>query len=227
MDSLISVRDITKHYDLAEGESQQVLRGVNLDIGEGEFVAIMGRSGSGKSTFMNIIGLLDIPSSGEYYLQGRPVSSLSEGELARLRNHTIGFVFQSFNLISRRSVLDNVMMPLLYAGTPVRHRREMARSYIEMVGLAGLEDRLPNQLSGGQQQRVAIARAMIGNPRIILADEPTGNLDSTSAADVMRLLATVNESRITILMVTHEYKMTDYASRVIHFNDGHALDDHL
>ncbi len=225
MGSLIEVENLKKSYPLANGESQNVLHGVTLDIDDGEFIAIMGRSGSGKSTFMNILGTLDTPTSGVCRIDGKDTGQMDDRELSILRNHTIGFVFQNFNLISRRSILDNVAMPMLYAGTERKRRRDMAQSYIELVGLKGYENRMPNQLSGGQQQRVAIARALIAGPRIILADEPTGNLDSGTAADIMNLLKVVNESRITILMVTHEYKMTDYATRVIHFKDGLAMDD--
>ncbi len=224
MTALIEVQDLRKSYSLGPDEWQHVLHGVTLSIEEGEFVAIMGRSGSGKSTFMNILGTLDVPTGGKYHLDGKLVSDMDDDALAMLRNRSIGFVFQNFNLIHRRSILDNVMMPLVYAGIPPKRRREIAMSYIEIVGLQGYENRMPNQLSGGQQQRVAIARAMVMAPKLILADEPTGNLDSTTAASIMELLSTVNQSRITILMVTHEHKMTEYATRVIHFKDGYALD---
>jgi putative ABC transport system ATP-binding protein len=220
---VIRIEKLYKEYPIPGGDPFPVLKGVDVEINEGEFVAIMGRSGSGKSTFMNILGTLDRPTGGHYWLNGIDVAQQHDDELARTRNGTIGFVFQSFNLIPRRTVLDNVCMPLMYAGMPHAQRTDIARSYLEMVGLEGYESRLPSQLSGGQQQRVAIARALATNPSLILADEPTGNLDSKTANAIMDLLTLINQSRITIVLVTHELKIAAHAHRIIHFKDGHVL----
>ncbi len=226
MSAVIKLEAIEKTYFTGEVDVKAV-RGVSLEVQKGEFVAFMGSSGSGKSTIMNLLGCLDRPTKGRYLLDGIDVSKLGRDELATIRNRKLGFVFQSFNLLSRTSALENVELPLLYSGRPytARELKEKAQKALEIVGLAKRAAHHPNELSGGQQQRVAIARALIAGPRIILADEPTGNLDSGTAADIMNLLKVVNESRITILMVTHEYKMTDYATRVIHFKDGLAMDD--
>ena len=206
----------------------RALRGVSLDVEPGEFVAVTGPSGSGKSTFMHILGCLDTPSSGQYLLDGHDVSRLSRNELARIRNHQIGFVFQGINQLSRTSAIENVELPLLYDGRSSkgseRHRRAM-----EALKLVGLEDRshhLPNQLSGGQQQRVAIARALINNPSILLADEPTGNLDTRTSIEVMDVFQKLNADRgITVLLITHEHDIAEYGSRVVSFRDGHIVAD--
>lgn len=197
------------------------LRGVTLTIGEGEFVAIMGASGSGKSTMMNIIGCLDKPTKGKYILDGQDVSRMSKDERADIRNGKIGFVFQGFNLLSRTSALENVELPMLYAGLPTAERHNRAQSALKAVGLAGREQNHPNQLSGGQQQRVAIARSLVNRPKIILADEPTGALDSRTSVEVMGIFQRLNrEQGITLVLVTHEHDIAEYAKRVIIFKDG-------
>lgn len=219
-EGLIEVKDLRKEYTLPDGEKVPVLRGVDLSIGRGEFVAIMGRSGSGKSTFMNILGMLDQPDSGSYRLGGQEIASQDEGALTGLRNKQIGFVFQSFNLIPRRTVLANVGMPLMYAGIPEWRRREIARTYLDMVGMERYADRFPNQLSGGQQQRIAIARALVNSPELILADEPTGSLDSKTGEEVMESLRQIHVRGMTILLVTHDVSLAEMAQRRVHFNDG-------
>ena len=232
---LIVTHELTKTYQLAgdapstqdtrESLSVHALRGVSLRIDEGEFVAVMGPSGSGKSTFMNIIGCLDRPSSGHYALAGEAVETLDADALAGIRNRRIGFVFQQFNLLPRTSALDNVELPLLYAGVDKKVRTERARQRLTEVGLGDRLDHQPNQLSGGQQQRVAIARALVGNPRLILADEPTGALDSRTSIEVMVLLQALNRAGITIVLVTHEPDIANFASRLIHFRDGQVVSD--
>ena len=232
---LIVTHELTKTYQLAgdapstqdtrESLSVHALRGVSLRIDEGEFVAVMGPSGSGKSTFMNIIGCLDRPSSGHYALAGEAVETLDADALAGIRNRRIGFVFQQFNLLPRTSALDNVELPLLYAGVDKKVRTERARQRLTEVGLSDRLDHQPNQLSGGQQQRVAIARALVGNPRLILADEPTGALDSRTSIEVMVLLQALNRAGITIVLVTHEPDIANFASRLIHFRDGQVVSD--
>jgi putative ABC transport system ATP-binding protein len=225
----ISVQDLTKTYVVGEVEVR-ALRGVTLDVDRGEFVAVTGPSGSGKSTFMHILGCLDHPTSGRYILDGRDVSRLSKDELAEVRNRRIGFVFQGFNLLARTNALDNVELPLLYnpqskLKTAERHRRAMAA--LDSVGLAERHHHMPNQLSGGQQQRVAIARALINDPTIILADEPTGNLDSRTSIEVMDIFQRLNRERgITILLITHEHDIAEYAERLIAFRDGRVVSDH-
>ncbi len=222
MAALIEVRQVTKRYLLGETEVQ-ALRGVSLSIHSGEFVAIMGASGSGKTTLMNLLGCLDRPTSGQYLLNGVNVGSLAEPALAAIRSHLVGFVFQSFNLLSRESALENVQMPLLYSGSDAHHR---ALELLAMVGLCGREHNRPSQLSGGQQQRVAIARALVNDPAILVADEPTGNLDSHNSVEIMELLRRLNrEQNLTIVLVTHSAEVAAYADRVITFSDGIAISD--
>ncbi|HEY8145288.1 MAG TPA: ABC transporter ATP-binding protein [Kofleriaceae bacterium] len=217
--ALIEIRDLHKTYD--SGDVQvHALRGVSLDIEAGESVAIMGSSGSGKSTLMNILGCLDRPTSGSYRLDGEEVARLSRDRLADIRNRTLGFVFQSFNLLSRTSAVENVELPLVYAGVGRRERRARALEALEMVGLGDRSDHRPNQLSGGQQQRVAIARAIVNRPRLILADEPTGNLDSATSVEIMGVLANLVGSGITVVLVTHEPDIAAQAARVIDVRDG-------
>ncbi len=224
MPALIETRDITKVYQL--GETQvHALAGVTADIREGEFVAVMGPSGAGKSTFMNLLGCLDVPTSGSYRLAGEDVSRLSSDALAGIRNRSIGFVFQQFNLLPRTSALANVELPLLYAGIPVPERRERAHAKLAQVGLATRSDHHPAQLSGGQQQRVAIARALVNDPKLILADEPTGALDSGTGVEVMALLQELNRTGITIVLVTHEHDIAAYAARLLTFRDGKLVAD--
>ena len=222
---LISLRGITKTYGSGSA-AFQALRGIDLDIHSGEFVAIMGPSGSGKSTAMNLLGCLDVPSSGEYHFQGVQVEQLSRDERALLRRHCFGFVFQGFNLLARTSALENVELPLLYRGMPRDERHDKARAALARVGLTGWETHTPGELSGGQQQRVAIARAIATEPLLLLADEPTGNLDSERSREIMALLLELNtDNGITVLMVTHEHDMAAYARRVVHFVDGRVATD--
>jgi len=224
---LIRVEDLRKSYVVGD-VTVHALRGVDLAIERGSFVAVVGASGSGKSTFMNILGLLDQPTAGRYFLAGEDVSGFDRDRRAVLRNRTIGFVFQSFNLLSRTSALENVELPLLYNGKhwpqPERHRR--ARELLEMVGLGGRLDHTPSQLSGGQQQRVAIARALVNEPELILADEPTGNLDSRTSLEIMEVLQRLNHERgLTVVLITHEADIAEYAQRVVAFRDGKVLKD--
>jgi putative ABC transport system ATP-binding protein len=222
--SLIALEGVKKIYQMGDVEVQ-ALRGVSLAVEPGEFVAIMGSSGSGKSTLMNIIGCLDRPTAGRYALDGREVSQMSKNELAEVRNRTIGFVFQSFNLLSRTSALENVELPLLYQGLGTRDRVKRSRAALERVGLGERMHHHPSQLSGGQQQRVAIARAIVGQPKMILADEPTGNLDSTTSIEVMMLFQELGRDGITVVLVTHEPDIATFASRVVVVKDGHVLSD--
>jgi putative ABC transport system ATP-binding protein len=221
---LIRVQNVTKTYELGD-TPVHALDGVSVDIESGEFVAFMGSSGSGKSTLMNIVGCLDRPTAGRYVLNGRDVSGLDRSELAEVRNQVIGFVFQNFNLLSRTSALENVELPLVYAGVPRRERHRLATTALERVGLGARLDHHPSQLSGGQQQRVAIARAIVNSPALILADEPTGNLDSRTSVDVMALFQELWAAGLTIVFVTHELDIAEYASRVIVVKDGRILSD--
>ena len=227
MASSISVQDLTKVYDLGEIQVR-ALRGVTLDIEAGEFVSVIGPSGSGKSTFMHILGCLDRPTQGRYLLDGHDVSTLSRNALADVRNKKIGFVFQGFNLLSRTTALDNVELPLLYNGNGMRgkERRRRAHDALNGVGLSDRAGHHPNQLSGGQQQRVAIARALINQPSILLADEPTGNLDSRTSVEVMGIFQKLNTERgITVLLITHEREIAEYGTRIIAFRDGKIVSD--
>ena len=221
---LIRLIELTKVYKMGDVEVR-ALRGVSLDIERGEFVAVMGSSGSGKSTLMNIVGCLDRPTSGRYLLDGKEVSRLSRDELAGIRNETLGFVFQSFNLLSRTSAVENVELPLLYAGVSARERRRRAEAALTKVGLGKRLDHHPSQLSGGQQQRVAIARALVGSPKLLVADEPTGNLDSATSEEVMALFQELGRSGITVVLVTHEPDIAEFASRVLVMRDGRILSD--
>jgi len=225
--ALIKLDRISKRYQGAADQSTpQALENVSLEIQSGEFVAIMGPSGSGKSTLMNILGCLDSPSGGRYELNGRDVTTLDADELAEVRNQTIGFVFQGFNLLKRVTALDNVALPLLYAGVPAKERRERASELLEKTGLGRFSKSMPNQMSGGQQQRVAIARALITNPRLILADEPTGNLDTQTSREIMELFQRLHrEQGITIVLVTHENDIAAFAERLIRVVDGHVVHD--
>ena len=225
--ALIELKNITKVYTMGEDVEVHALRGVDFKVKNGEFVAIIGSSGSGKSTLMHIVGLLDTPTGGDVILQGKDVSSMDQNELASQRNEHIGFVFQSFNLLSRTSALDNVAMPLLYAGVNNQERHERAKIALEMVGLGDRVDHHPSQLSGGQQQRVAIARALVNNPSLILADEPTGNLDSKSGEDIMTFLGELNRQGNTIVLVTHELDIAHAAKRTIELKDGKIIKDKI
>ena len=221
---LIVLDQVTRVYRMGDVEVP-ALRGINLSIDQGEFVAIMGASGSGKTTLMNTVGCLDRPTSGRYLLEGREVSHLTREELAEVRNATLGFVFQSFNLLPRTSALENVELPLLYAGVGTRERARRAGEALGRVGLAERLDHSPGQLSGGQQQRVAIARALVTRPKVILADEPTGNLDSRTGVEVMALMQELGRDGITIVLVTHESDIASYASRVVVMRDGQVRSD--
>ncbi len=221
---LIRTVDLGKEYRLGS-TVVHALRGVSIDIEAGEFVAVMGPSGSGKSTFMNLLGCLDQPTTGQYWLDGEEVSRLPGDALAAIRNRRIGFVFQHFNLLARTRAEDNVALPLLYAGVPPQVRRERALARLAEVGLAGRSDHLPTQLSGGQQQRVAIARALVNDPALVLADEPTGALDSHTSIEIMALLQQLNRKGITIVLVTHERDIAAFAGRIILFRDGRVVED--
>ncbi len=224
---VIWIEDMHKVYKMGLNEVH-ALRGVSLAVQRGEIVAIMGPSGSGKSTLMNILGCLDQPTWGQYTLDGNDVSKMSDDELAAVRNKRVGFVFQSFNLLRRTTALDNVLLPLIYAGMSPRDRRQRAKSILEAVGLGDRIQHMPNELSGGQQQRVAIARALVNEPAIILADEPTGNLDSTSGKEVMEILQRLNVERgITIVLVTHDPRIGHHAQRILHLFDGKIVREEL
>ncbi|MGD8191394.1 ABC transporter ATP-binding protein [Brevibacillus ginsengisoli] len=222
MKPVIQIEELRKVYAIGDQEIQ-ALRGVNLVIDEGDFVAIMGPSGSGKSTMMNMIGCLDQPSSGEFYLDGYPVSQASDDELALIRNRKIGFVFQNFNLLPRTTAVENVELPLLYAGLTAKERRERAISALESVGLGDRLNNKPNELSGGQQQRVSIARALVNQPVILLADEPTGALDTRTSIEIMQIFQQLNELGKTIILVTHEPDIAEYAKRIVRFRDGQVV----
>ncbi|MFL5344446.1 MAG: ABC transporter ATP-binding protein [Hyalangium sp.] len=218
-DVVIRVEALTKKYQVGS-ETVHALRGVSLEIRRNEYVAVMGPSGSGKSTFMNLIGCLDVPSDGQYWLNGQPVAGLSEDQLARIRNREIGFVFQSFNLLPRASALDNVAMPLVYAGVKKSERRARAAVLLDKVGLGARKDHRPNELSGGQRQRVAIARALVTQPALLLADEPTGALDSKTGEEIMALFGELHSQGQTLMLVTHEQDIADHAKRILFLKDG-------
>ena len=220
---MIKTENLQKHFRTEEVETR-ALRGVNIQVSEGEFVAIMGPSGCGKSTLLNVLGLLDNPTSGSYHLQGTDVSALSEDDRTRLRRGVIGFVFQSFNLIDELNVRENIELPLLYMGVPASERGPRINEVMERMGISHRSHHYPHQLSGGQQQRVAIARAVVTRPRLILADEPTGNLDSTNGREVMALLRQLNEGGTTVVMVTHSMRDASYATRTINLFDGEVVD---
>lgn len=224
MGALIEMRGLVREYILGD-QVIRALDGVNLTIDHGEFVAIMGPSGSGKSTAMNMIGCLDLPTEGTYVIDGYEVSSLSEDQLAELRNHKIGFVFQNFNLLPKTTALENVELPMMYAGVPARERRQRAMEALARVGLADRMNNRPNELSGGQQQRVSIARALVNNPVLILADEPTGALDSHTTEEILRLFEELHSQGNTIVIVTHENEVGQHAKRIVRFRDGQVESD--
>ena len=224
-DCIICTEDLWKTYDMGSEQQVHALRGVSIRIQRNEYVAIMGPSGSGKSTLMNLIGCLDTPSKGNYWLNGQLVSELDDDELARIRNKEIGFVFQTFNLLARATSLHNVELPLIYAGIPAEERLERAKQALTAVGMGDRMNHKPNELSGGQRQRVAIARALVNSPSIILADEPTGNLDSQTGVEIMALFDRLHEQGNNIVLVTHEHDIAEYAHRVIHIRDGQVFSD--
>jgi putative ABC transport system ATP-binding protein len=226
LNQLISAEHLVKIYKLGDYEIH-ALRGINLLIEKGEFVAIMGPSGSGKSTLMHILGCLDRPTKGRYLLEGKDISSLDRNSLAQIRNQKIGFVFQSFNLLSRTTALENVELPLLYNSSYSKEKTEKAKKALSMVGLEGRENHYPNKLSGGQQQRVAIARSLVNDPAIILADEPTGNLDTRTSIEVMEIFQSLNKNGITVILITHEKDIAAYAKRNITFRDGRIVKDEM
>ena len=222
--SVINLKNITKDYRLGR-EKLRVLHGINLSVKQGEFVALMGPSGSGKSTLMNIIGCLDTPSSGDYFLQGHNVSQLKDDDLAKVRNESIGFIFQNFNLMPKMTALENVELPLVYAGIPKKERKEKAIECLENVGLADRMSHKPNELSGGQRQRVAVARSLVNSPSLLLADEPTGNLDTTTSNEIMALFHELHDKGNTIIIVTHEEDIALHAKRIVRLVDGKVFSD--
>jgi len=226
METLIKLRKITRDF-LLGSQTVKVLKGIDLDINKNEYVALMGPSGSGKSTLMNLLGCLDTPTAGEYWLNGKDVSKMSDNDLAEVRNTEIGFVFQTFNLLPRSTALENVSLPMVYAGKASSERTARATQVLEEVGLADRMDHRPNQLSGGQRQRVAIARAMVNKPSIILADEPTGNLDSKTSVEIMNLFKDIHALGNTVILVTHEEEIAQHAKRIIRLRDGIIESDEL
>lgn len=224
MDSLIRLDNIIRNFFLGQ-QVVKVLKGISLNIDRNEYVALMGPSGSGKSTLMNLLGCLDTPTSGKYWLNGRDISALSDNELAEIRNGEIGFVFQTFNLLPRSTALENVSLPLVYAGYSSSERRKRAEEVLEQVGLGDRMDHRPNQLSGGQRQRVAVARALVNRPSIILADEPTGNLDTTTSLEIMKLIKDIHSAGNTVILVTHEEDIAEQAERIIRLRDGMVESD--
>jgi putative ABC transport system ATP-binding protein len=221
---MIRLQGVTKQYQMGD-QTVHALQGIDLDIERNEMIAFIGASGSGKSTMMNIVGCLDRPSSGEYWLNGREVAAMSGDDLARVRNQEIGFIFQSFHLLPRASALDNVAQPLIYRGVPLRERLALAEQALQKVGLGARVHHRPNELSGGQRQRVAIARALVGNPSILLADEPTGNLDSSTSEEIMELIRAVHAGGQTVVMVTHEPEIAEQCQRVVRLRDGRVVSD--
>jgi len=224
MESLIELKDIVKTYKVG-AEEVHALRGVNLLIRPNEYISIMGPSGSGKSTLMNIIGCLDTPTSGRYELENVPVHEMDDNQLAEIRNRKIGFVFQTFNLLPRANALHNVELPLIYSGVPAAKRKILAEAAIERVGLSDRKNHKPNELSGGQRQRVAIARALVNNPSLILADEPTGNLDSTTGEEIMQIFRSLHAAGNTVVLITHEREVAEQANRIVHIRDGNIAED--
>ncbi|WP_081212356.1 ABC transporter ATP-binding protein [Salegentibacter sediminis] len=224
MNKVIEIRNITRDFPLGS-EIVKVLKGIDLDIDRGEYVALMGPSGSGKSTLMNLLGCLDTPTSGTYILNGEDVSKMSDDELAEIRNKEIGFVFQTFNLLPRTTALDNVALPMVYAGYSKTERTKRAEEVLNNVGLADRMDHKPNQLSGGQRQRVAVGRALVNNPSIILADEPTGNLDSVTSVEIMKLFDKIHADGNTVILVTHEEEIANHAHRIVRLKDGMVESD--
>lgn len=224
MAEVIALKEIRRVFTMGD-QQFEALKGISFSVSSGEFVAIMGASGSGKSTCMNLLGCLDRPTSGEYLLDGLAVGGMNANQLADIRNRKLGFVFQGFNLLARTPAVENVELPLIYAGMPARERRPRAIAALQQVGLEGKAQNHPSQLSGGQQQRVAIARALVNAPSLILADEPTGNLDSSTSEEIMNLFTTLNRQGITIIMVTHEHDVAAYAGRQITFRDGQIIGD--
>jgi len=224
MESLIELQDIVKTYQVGTVEVH-ALRGVNLTIRPNEYISIMGPSGSGKSTLMNIIGCLDTPTSGFYNLEEMPVHEMDDNQLAEIRNRKIGFVFQTFNLLPRANALHNVELPLIYSGIPATRRKVLAEAAIEKVGLSDRKNHRPNELSGGQRQRVAIARALVNNPSLILADEPTGNLDSATGEEIMQIFKNLHAAGNTLVLITHEKEVAEQANRIVHIRDGNIADD--
>jgi len=225
LSALIEIRDVTKSYEMGAEEIVHALAGVSLAIEAGDYVAIMGPSGSGKSTLMNLIGCLDTPSTGSYVLKGREIATMNDDELAQIRNKEIGFIFQTFNLLPRADAVQNVELPLVYSGLPRRERRDRAEKALESVGLGARKHHRPNEMSGGQRQRVAIARALVNGPSILLADEPTGNLDSKTGEEILALMDELHHSGNTIILVTHEDELAQHAARVVRLRDGKIVSD--